>query len=91
MTSTPPEPATTAEQAAAEARDDAFADWRTTSADADAYAEHAAEAHRLGEPRADYPEFMAQRYPSRAAAQSESADPPARRAPVIHFDVEAGS
>jgi len=68
MTSTAPEPTVgdlSDGQIAAEARDDAFADWRTTTADADAYAEHAVEAHRAGEPPADYGEFMSSRYPNR--------------------------
>jgi hypothetical protein len=57
----------TPEAAATEAHDEAFTDWRTTTADAEAYAGHAADSVRSGEPRQDYASFMAERYPDRDA------------------------
>jgi hypothetical protein len=67
-TSTAPGPeGSTPEAAATEAYDEAFGDWRTTTADAQAFADHAATAVRSCETRQDYAEFMAARYPDRDA------------------------
>jgi hypothetical protein len=59
---TPGPEAPTPEAAGTEAYDEAFTDWRTTTADAQAYADHAAASVRSGEPRQDYASFMAARY-----------------------------